>query len=199
MINLINTVSGYHTAVFGKLETILQNWLLGLSARLVFASVLLAFFWQSALTKIGDSLFTPSVGAYAQIFPKALEAAEYDTDQLSSLHTLIVFAATYAEFILPMLILIGLATRLASLGMVAMIVIMSIVDIFGHGIDAKTIGQFFDRAQDGVILDQRLLWMFPLFYLIVKGAGVLSLDHVLATIFRSSKARDYGDAISSQP
>ncbi|MCR9213709.1 MAG: DoxX family protein [Proteobacteria bacterium] len=186
MANLINVLNGIYSAVFENLELKLQNWFLGLSARLVFASVLLAFFWQSALTKIGDGLFTPTVGAYAQIFPKTLEAVEYDTDQLSSIHTLVVFFATYAEFILPALILIGLATRLASLGMLIMIFIMSVVDIFGHEIDAKTIGQFFDRAQDSVILDQRLLWIFPLVYLIVKGAGALSLDYVFSSILRSS-------------
>ncbi|MEH6548177.1 MAG: DoxX family protein, partial [Sneathiella sp.] len=108
-------------------------------------------------------------------------------DQLSSLHAVVVFAATYAEFILPALILVGLATRLASIGMAIMIVIMSIVDIYGHNVDAKTIGQLFDRVQDGVILDQRLLWMFPLIYLVVKGPGLISLDQVLASIFGPSK------------
>ncbi|MEH6525122.1 MAG: DoxX family membrane protein [Sneathiella sp.] len=188
MVNLIQSTSNVYIAVFGQLETMLQNWFPGLAARLIFSSVLLGFFWQSALTKIGNSLFSPSVGAYAQIFPKALEAAEYDADQLSSLHTVVVFAATYAEFILPALILVGLATRLASIGMAVMIVIMSIVDICGHNVDAKTIGQLFDRVQDGVILDQRLLWMFPLIYLVVKGPGLISLDQVFASIFGSSKS-----------
>ncbi|USG62555.1 DoxX family protein [Sneathiella marina] len=187
MAKLMSTVSNVYAAVFGPLETMLQNWLPGLAARLIFSSVLLAFFWQSALTKIGDSIFSPSVGAYAQIFPKALEAAEYDTDQLSSLHTVIVFAATYAEFILPALILVGLATRLASIGMAVMIIIMSIVDIFGHNIDAKTIGQLFDRVQDSVIMDQRLLWMFPLIYLVVKGPGLISLDQIFVSVFGQSR------------
>ena len=47
-------------------------------ARLVFAGVLLIYFWNSARTKIGDGLFGflhPSDGAYIQIFPKAAEAA----------------------------------------------------------------------------------------------------------------------------
>lgn len=98
---------------------------------------------------------------------------------MSVLDTLIVLAGTYAEFILPALILIGLFTRLSSLAMIGFIVVMSIVDITGHGASAKTIGALFDRIQDGVIADQRLLWIFPLIYLIIKGAGAISVDGLL--------------------
>ena len=44
-------------------------------ARIVFAGVLLIYYWNSAKTKIGANLLTPSTGAYAQIFPKKFEAA----------------------------------------------------------------------------------------------------------------------------
>ena len=44
---------------------------------------------------------------------------------------------------------------------------------------AQTIGALFDRVQDGVIADQRLLWIFPLIYLIIKGAGAISVDGLL--------------------
>jgi putative oxidoreductase len=178
MLKLIDTVTGLHNSFFEKIEEAQENWFLGLSARLVFSSVLLLFFWQSAITKIGDDLFSPSVGAYAQILPKTLEAVEYDIEQISAFHSLIVILGTYAEFVLPALILVGLFTRLASIGMIAMIAVMSIVDIFGHEIDAKTIGSLFDRFQDGVIADQRLLWIFPLLYLVTKGAGMISADRI---------------------
>ena len=42
-------------------------------ARAAFAAVLLMYFWTSGLTKF-DGPFTPSLGAYAQIFPRAMEA-----------------------------------------------------------------------------------------------------------------------------
>ena len=168
-----------HNSLFGALERALNGWFLGLLARLVFSSVTLLFFWSSAKTKIGDSIFSPSTGAYAQIFPKKFEAVGYDSDAMSALDTAVVLAGTYAEFILPVLVLIGLFTRLSSAGMIGFIAVMSIVDITGHGADAKTIGAFFDRFQDGVILDQRLLWIFPLVYLIIKGAGALSVASLL--------------------
>lgn len=55
----------------------------------------------------------------------------------------------------------------------------SLVDVFGHGVDMATRGSWFDRASDGLILDQRLFWVFVLSVLVVKGAGRLSLDKVL--------------------
>lgn len=178
-MTLVNTLTRLHNSVFGAIERMLNCWFLGLLARFVFSSVTLLFFWNSAKTKIGDSIFSPSTGAYAQIFPKKFEAVGYDSSQMSVLDTLIVLAGTYAEFILPALILIGLFTQLSSLAMIGFIVVMSIVDITGHGASAKTIGALFDRIQDGVIADQRLLWIFPLIYLIIKGAGAISVDGLL--------------------
>ena len=128
-----------HNSIFRAVERALDGWFLGLLARLVFSSVTLLFFWNSAKTKSGDSVFTPSTGAYAQIFPKKFEAVGYDSDAMSALDTLIVLAGTYAEFILPLLVLIGLFTRLSSAAMIGFIAVMSIVDITGHGADAKTI------------------------------------------------------------
>ncbi|MCP5082129.1 MAG: DoxX family protein [Alphaproteobacteria bacterium] len=182
----MNALTRLHNGVFGFFERLFDGWFLGLLARVVFSSVTLLFFWNSAKTKIGTGLLTPSTGAYAQIFPKKFEAAGYDADAMSGLDTAIVLAGTYAEFLLPALILIGLFTRLSAVGMIGFIVVMSIVDINGHGLDAKTIGAVFDRIQDGVVADQRLLWLFPLVYLALKGAGVMSLDGVFSRTRRSA-------------
>jgi putative oxidoreductase len=38
----------------------------------------------------------------------------------------------------------------------------------------------FDRVHDSVIADQRLLWIFPLIYLAVKGGGPISVDTILS-------------------
>lgn len=179
---MISQIVKIHQSVFERIERGVEQWLPGLLARLVFGSVLLLFFWQSASTKLEGGLFSPSFGAYAQIFPKTMEALEYDADKVSAFHTLVVLLGTYAEFILPLLVLIGLLTRLASLGMIGFIAMMSIVDIFGHGLDEKSIGSLFDRFQDGIIADQRLLWIFPLVYLVVKGAGVVSVDGLLSMV-----------------
>jgi putative oxidoreductase len=165
---------GIYHRLAGALDR--QEWLLPTLARLVFAGVLLGYFWASALTKLGDGVFSPSVGAYAQIFPKAMEAVGFDPGQLGLWHRLVVLAGTWAEFVLPVLIVLGLLTRLAALGMAGFVVVQSLTDIWGHG---AGFGQWFDRASDAVIADQRALWLLLLAVLMVKGAGPLSVDRFL--------------------
>jgi putative oxidoreductase len=157
------------------------DWLLPTAARLVFAGVLVAYFWASALTKL-DGVFTPSLGAYAQIFPKAFEAAGFDVAAMTLWHRLVVLAGAWAEFVLPALIVLGLLTRLAALGMAGFVLVQSLTDIWGHGAAA---GAWFDRASDALILDQRAFWMLLFLVLILKGAGPISADRLLrAGLFR---------------
>ena len=80
---------------------------------------------------------------------------------------------------MPLLLVLGLFTRLAALGMVGFVIVQSLTDIFGHMAGAATIGQFFDAMPDAVILDQRALWMMVLAVLVGLGAGPLSLDRLL--------------------
>lgn len=173
----MNSLMSIYNAVFRKLEQGLAGWLLPSFARLTFAGVLLIYFWSSASTKI-DGVFTLSSGAYFQIFPKAIEAAGYDPSQLNTLHWLIALAGTYAEFALPALIVLGLFTRLAALGMIGFIAVQTFVDITGHMADAATIGAWFDKDSAALILDQRAFWVFVLITLILRGAGPLSIDRI---------------------
>lgn len=159
--------------------------LLPVLARFVFAAVLLVYYINSGMTKLGSGVFgflSPSSGAYVQIFPKAMEAAGYDTSQLSVFHTLVVLGGTWAEFILPVLILFGLLTRFAAVGMIGFIVLQSLTDLYGHGGIAHdgTLGAWFDRMSDALILDQRAFWVLCLLVLVFKGAGWLSLDRLMA-------------------
>lgn len=152
-------------------------------ARFAVAAVLAGYYWASAATKLGDGvfgIFHPSLGAYAQIFPRAMEAAGYDVSQLGLYHWAVVSAGTIAEFVLPALLILGLATRLAALGMIGFVLVQSLTDVYGHMVDAGTIGAWFDRFPDAVILDQRLLWVVVLITLVLKGAGPLSLDWLIA-------------------
>ena len=106
------------------------------AARFAFAASLALYFFNSGLTKLGDGIlgiFQPSLGAYAQIFPRAMEAASYDTSQLGVFHWAVVTGGTVAEFVLPALIIIGLFARLASIGMIGFIVVQSLTDLIGHG------------------------------------------------------------------
>lgn len=151
-------------------------------ARLVFAGVLLMYFWASAATKLGPGLFgivRPDAGAYIQIFPRGFEAVGYDVSQFGLYHWAVVVAGTAAEFILPAMIVLGLLTRLAAFGLIGFIDVQSLTDIVGHSADAATIGSWFDRAPDALILDQRAFWILGLLILVFKGAGALSIDRLI--------------------
>jgi putative oxidoreductase len=150
-------------------------------ARIVFAGVLLIYFWNSARTKLGDGIFgifQPSDGAYIQIFPKAVEAAGYDFSQLGLFHWAVVTAGMWAEFLLPLLLVLGLFTRLAALGMIGFVIIQSATDVLGHGIAGSDLGRWFDAASDALIVDQRALWLVLLAVPLMLGAGPLSLDRI---------------------
>lgn len=167
-----------------------NTWLVGLGARLTFLSVLFFYFWDSAKTKVGEGfagLLEIQEGAYYQILSEAtIESYDYDTANLPWYFDTIVYAGTYMEFLLPILIVIGLFTRLAALGMIGFIVVQSFVDIVYHDLAPKAQGMFFDKLPDGLIMDQRLLWGFIFFVLLIKGAGKLSLDAILAGLFSKS-------------
>lgn len=151
-------------------------------ARLLFVAVLFSYYWNSAKTKLGDGVFgflAPSDGAYIQIFPRVVEAAGYDFSQLNVFHWAVVTAGTWAEFILPVLIVIGLATRLAGFGMIGFVAVQSWVDVVGHGLGESDIGSWFDRVPSALILDQRAFWVFALLVLVFRGAGPISADFAL--------------------
>lgn len=183
IIEMAETAARLYAAAAAGLERALEGWFLGLAARLAFASVLFGYYWNSALTKIADGVlgvFDLTAGAYIQIVPWAMEAAGYDDTAIGFVPWgALVAAGTCAEFVMPVLIVAGLATRLAALGMIGFVAVQSWVDIAFHGADAATIGALFDRTPSAMILDQRLLWVFLLSVLVAKGAGALSLDHAL--------------------
>ena len=80
-------------------------------ARFIFAAVLLVYYLNSGSLKLGEGLeglWNPTLGAYAAILPKQMEAAGFDISQLSSLHHAIVILGTVSEIVLPVLVVIGL-------------------------------------------------------------------------------------------
>ena len=180
MIAIATRLKGLHDAVFGGVERGLDGWFLGLAARFVFAAVLWMYFLNSARTKVGEGVlgfFSIKDGAYYQIALPAVDAAGGDVAQVAFLPWgLMVFMGTYGEFVLPLLVVLGLFARIAALGMIAFIAVQTLVDVTLHQVGPETIGALFDRFPDSVIMDQRLLWLFPLVYVVVKGAGAVSLD-----------------------
>ncbi|MEO0821314.1 MAG: DoxX family protein [Pseudomonadota bacterium] len=171
-------------AASSALERAVDSWLPGLAARLVFAAVLFGYYWNSALTKVGEGVggfFQVADGAYFQIVPPIVEAAGYDASAVAFWPWgLIVTLGTYSEFALPVLIVAGLFTRIAALGMIVFVVVQSYVDIAFHAADPETIGVLFDRIPTSAILDQRSLWTFLLLVLVIKGAGAVSLDALIS-------------------
>lgn len=162
-----------HNDIAVRLERA-SPWLLPTIARIVFILVFLVYFWNSATTKIDGSILSPSAGAFGQIFPKAAEAVLWDVSQLNFFQRIIILAGTIAEFVLPILIAIGLLTRLAALGMIGFVIVQTTVDVTGHG---ASLGNWLDNAPQ--LLDQRTLWVFLLVVLVIKGAGPLSLDRLM--------------------
>ncbi len=179
---MIKFFRGLHDGVFAFLIRTTEPWLPGLLARFVFAAVLFMYFFNSATTKVGElpaGLFQVQDGAFFQIIPTVVERFGYDASQVPLVpYKLIVYAGTYAEFILPILLLLGFFTRIAAIGMIVFVMVQTYVDIAIHKIDAETIGAWFDRLSDSAIMDQRALWFFLLFYLVIYGAGKLSLDYL---------------------
>lgn len=189
---MIRALTTLHNSIFGGLERATVPVMTTL-ARFIFAAVLLVYYWNSGLTKLGDGILGflfPSDGAYIQIFPKAVEAAGYDFSQLGTFHWLVVVAGTWAEFLLPLAIVLGLFTRLAALGMIGFVVVQSLTDLYGHGgiTHEGTLGAWFDRMPDAIILDQRAFWVFVLMYLVFRGGGPLSVDRLLRNGFSARQA-----------
>lgn len=181
----MNALISLHNSLFDLLDRA-SGVILPTLARFVFAAVLMVYFWKSALTKVGDGvlgIFFPSDGAYVQIFPKAMEAVGYDSSQLGIFYWAVALAGTWAEFILPALLLIGLFSRLAAIGMIGFVIVQSLTDIIGHGgTDAKTLGGWFDGLPDSIIMDQRTLWVTVLLIIVFKGAGPLSVDRLMGRL-----------------
>lgn len=181
----MNALITLHTAVFDRIER-LEPAILPTLARFIFAAVLFIYYWNSAVLKLGDggigSLFAPNANMFGQMLPRAAEAVLWDITQATAGQKAIMLAGTWGEFILPVLLVLGLLTRYAAIGMIGFIAVQSWVDLFGHGgIDsAETLGAWFDNLPDGIILDQRAFWIFLLLYLVFRGAGPVSLDALLS-------------------
>ncbi len=178
----MHAVVSTYTSIFDRVDR-MSDFIVPTLARLVFVAVLLFYYWNSAGLKIDGSIFSPSAGAFGQIFPKAAEEVLYDVSQLNILQRLVIFAGTLAEYVLPALILLGLLTRLAALGTLGFIWVQTLVDVTGHGVK---LGSLFNNSID--LIDQRVMWSFLLLVLVFKGAGALSLDAMLRRVIAPATA-----------
>lgn len=133
--------------IHGRISSVIPDWPLALLLRVGVA----APFFLSGRTKVEGLLtITPST--------RYLFAEEYRVPLLSP--DLAAALATYAEHALPILLVLGLFTRSAALGLLGMTLVIQLFVIPGGW-------------------PTHLLWAGPLVYLIARGPGATSLDRML--------------------
>ncbi len=135
-------------ATFADLAEILTpDWLPPLVARLGIAAV----FFQSGRTKV-EGLLTITPGAY-QLFEEEYKLPLLPPDVATHL-------ATYAEHLFPILLALGLFTRLSA---AALLLMTLIIEVFVYPAAWPT----------------HLSWAGLLLPLLARGAGTLSIDRLL--------------------
>lgn len=141
-------------ALFTKLRTIASAPWLESVALLITRVALAGIFWRSGRTKVEDgSLLTLSDTTFY------LFQEEYAGVPLPA--ELSAYMATYAEHLFPILLLVGLATRLSALALLGMTLV---IQIFVYPEAWWTV---------------HMLWVAMALQLITRGPGALSLDHLL--------------------
>lgn len=122
----------------------IPHWFLALIARVSIAAV----FWQSGRTKVDGLTIKP------QTF--ALFEHEYNVPLLPP--EFAATMATIAEHVFPVLLVVGLASRLSALALLGM---TAVIQIFVYPLAWPT----------------HLLWAAVLLYVIARGPGPIALDH----------------------
>ena len=115
-----------------------------LTARIAIANI----FWRSGQTKVS--------GFHIREETFYLFKDEYKVPLLPS--DLAAYLATAAEHVFPILLLIGLATRLSALGLLGMTLVIQLFVIPGGW-------------------PEHLLWFSILLLIVARGPGAISLDH----------------------
>jgi len=131
-----------------RIEALIGHSLLAVAARVGIGAV----FLLSGRTKV-DGFLTVNESAYT------LFREEYKVPLLPP--EFAAHMAAYAEHLLPLLLVLGLATRLSALGLLGM---TAVIQIFVYPDAWPT----------------HLTWAVALLYLAGRGAGPLSLDRALA-------------------
>lgn len=142
-----NGVAGLWNRATDLLGSLISHTLLALTARIALAAV----FLYSARTKV-DGFLTLKDGTFT------LFAEEYKVPLLPP--EFAAYMATYAEHLFPVLLILGLGTRLSALGLLGM---TAVIQIFVYPEAWPT----------------HLTWAMPMLYLIGRGGGLLTLDQRL--------------------
>jgi putative oxidoreductase len=140
-------LSSSWTRIADRLETLVSHDLIALAARFGAGGI----FFYSGRTKV-DGLLTVNDNAFT-LFEEDFKLPLLRAD-------IAAYLATYAEHLLPLLLALGLATRLSALGLLAM---TAVIQIFVYPAAWPT----------------HLTWAAALLYLAGRGGGALSLDRLL--------------------
>ncbi|NCN84437.1 MAG: DoxX family protein [Sphingomonadales bacterium] len=126
---------------------------------LLFTRVALAgIFWRSARTKVEDgSLLTIKDTTFFQFSDAPFNQVPILNGELGA------YVTTYTEHVLPILLLLGLATRLGALGVLGMTLVI----------------QVFVFPEMAVWWQTHILWVAMALVLIVRGGGLFSLDRLI--------------------
>lgn len=151
-------------AAANALMSRIPDWAIALLARFSIAAV----FWKSGQTKVEGFQIDIVEGSFSLGMPRlnpmtiTLFRDEYKLPLLPPEWAAV--AATIAEHVFPVLILIGLATRLSALALLVMTAVIQVLVYPGA------------YALHGT-------WAVALLFLAAKGPGPLSLDHLVARRF----------------
>jgi putative oxidoreductase len=152
------------TALFARVSSLLEripNALIALAARVGIG----ATFWLSGQTKIEGLVLDP-VGLHAEFgWPHISEGAlelfrtEYALPLIPP--ELAAPLAAFSEHLFPLMLLLGLGTRYAALGLLGM---TAVIEVFVYPDAWPT----------------HAVWAACLLCLVARGGGAISLDHLLA-------------------
>jgi putative oxidoreductase len=145
-------------AAFGRIP----HSLIALLGRFSIAAV----FWKSGQTKV-EGFAVDLLGGQVELgWPRLAESTiplfqdEYRLPLVSP--EIAAYAAATAEHVFPVLLLLGLGTRLSAL---ALLVMTATIEVFVYPAAYPTHG----------------VWATVLLYLVARGPGKVSLDHLLAS------------------
>ena len=145
-------------ALFHTHLNTIGDWLVAISMRIVMFKV----FWFSAQTKITGLTIGGQHFAFWNITDNTFLLFEFEYGIPLLPTTLSAYMANFGEFFLSLMILFGLFTRFAALGLLAMTLVI----------------QFF--VYPDAWWSVHVYWVLPLLYLSCYGGGKLSLDQLLS-------------------
>lgn len=130
---------------------------------------LAALFWKAGQTKVANFALDPFAGTWQIGWPRLADftvelfASEYQLPFIAP--SVAALLAATAEHVLALLLLLGLATRFAALGLLSMTLVIQLL-VYPDAYPTHA------------------TWAAVLLYLLARGPGVFSLDHLLARYYR---------------